>query len=174
MEFYFQSNSVMNSLKCPKSKSLTHCFTELFPIYQKNHWTIRRWDDQTTVPSTHHIISKIVGFLNALLWNFQYFFINLMKQFTLLSGLLIQVRVCHLVGWITGRRPGHRGLQWTSIHVASSTTVCKEIHIFFTNLFFQLNMFQSKKKLSYKDSSQKTLKESWFGNLPISNADPIQ
>ena len=31
-----------------------------------------------------------------------------MKQFTLLSGLLVQVRVCHLVGWITGRRPGHR------------------------------------------------------------------
>ena len=31
-----------------------------------------------------------------------------MKQFTLFSGLLVQVRVCHLVGWITGRRPGHR------------------------------------------------------------------
>ena len=101
------------------------------------------------------------------------FLMNHIKQFTLLSGLLIQVRVCHLVGWITGRWPGHRGLQWTSIHVASSTTVCKEIHIIFTNLFFQLNMLQSKKKLSYKDSLQKTLKESWFGNLPISNEDMI-
>ena len=34
MEFYFQSNSVMNSLECPKSKSLSHCLTEIFPIYQ--------------------------------------------------------------------------------------------------------------------------------------------
>ena len=34
MEFYFQSNSVMNSLKYPKSKSLSHCLTELSPIYQ--------------------------------------------------------------------------------------------------------------------------------------------
>ena len=32
MEFYFQSNSVMNSLKCPKSTSLSHCPTELFPM----------------------------------------------------------------------------------------------------------------------------------------------
>jgi hypothetical protein len=35
----FQSNSVMNSLKCPKSKSLSHCLTELFPICQNKHWT---------------------------------------------------------------------------------------------------------------------------------------
>ena len=28
----------MNSLKCPKSKSLSHCLTELFPIYQNKHW----------------------------------------------------------------------------------------------------------------------------------------
>ena len=32
MEFYFQSNSVMNSLKCPKSKSLSHCLTEIQSI----------------------------------------------------------------------------------------------------------------------------------------------
>ena len=36
MEFYFQSNSVMNSLKCPKSKSLSLCLTEIFPFYQNN------------------------------------------------------------------------------------------------------------------------------------------
>ena len=40
-EFYFQSNSVMNSLKCPNLKSLSHCPTESFPIYQNKHWTIR-------------------------------------------------------------------------------------------------------------------------------------
>ena len=51
MEFYFQSNSVMNSLKCPKSKSLSHCLTELFPIYQNNIWTIRQWDNHTIIPS---------------------------------------------------------------------------------------------------------------------------
>ena len=39
MEFYFQSNSVKNSWKCPKAKSATQCLTELFPIYQNNHQT---------------------------------------------------------------------------------------------------------------------------------------
>ena len=38
MEFYFQSDSVMNNLKCPKL--LSHCLTELFPIYQNKYWTI--------------------------------------------------------------------------------------------------------------------------------------
>ena len=51
--FYFQSNSVKNSLICPKAKSATHCLTKLFPIYQNKHWTIRRWDDHTLVPSCH-------------------------------------------------------------------------------------------------------------------------
>ena len=63
MEFYFQSNSVMNSLKCPKSKSLSHCLTELFPIYQNKHWTIRWQDDSSVNPSSHRIMLKIVGFL---------------------------------------------------------------------------------------------------------------
>ena len=45
MEFYFQSNSVMTSLKCPKAKLLSHCL----PISQNNIWTIRR-DDHTIVP----------------------------------------------------------------------------------------------------------------------------
>ena len=36
--------------------------TELFPIYQNEHWTIRWRDDHTVVPSSHHIILKIVGF----------------------------------------------------------------------------------------------------------------
>ena len=62
MEFYFQSNSVKNSWKCPKAKSATHCLTELFPIYQNKHWTIRRRDDRSVDPSSHHIILKIVGF----------------------------------------------------------------------------------------------------------------
>ena len=34
MEFYIQSNSVMNSFKFPMTKSLSHCLTELFPIYR--------------------------------------------------------------------------------------------------------------------------------------------
>ena len=53
----------MNSLKCPKAKSLSHCLTELFPIYQNNIWTIRQWDDHTIIPSSHRILLKIVGFL---------------------------------------------------------------------------------------------------------------
>ena len=63
MEFYFQSNSVMNSLKCPKSKSLSHCLTELFPIYQNKHWTIRRRKDRFVDPPFHRIILKIDGFI---------------------------------------------------------------------------------------------------------------
>ena len=51
IEFYFQSNSVMNSLKCPKSKSLSHCLNELFPIYQDKYWTIRQQDDRSVDPS---------------------------------------------------------------------------------------------------------------------------
>ena len=41
----------INSLKCPKAKPSTHCLTELFQIYQTNHWTIRWWNDQKIVPS---------------------------------------------------------------------------------------------------------------------------
>ena len=67
MEFYFQSNSVMNSLKCPKSKSLSHCLTELFPIYQNKHWIIRRQKDCSVDPLFHRIILNIVGFLNILI-----------------------------------------------------------------------------------------------------------
>ena len=61
-KIHFQSNSVMNSLNTPKTKSLSHCLTELFPIYQNNIWTIRRWDDHTIIPLPHRIILKIVGF----------------------------------------------------------------------------------------------------------------
>ena len=63
MEFYFQSNSVKNSLKCHKAKSATHCLTKLFPIYQNKHWTIIRWDNHTDIPSSHRLILKIVGFM---------------------------------------------------------------------------------------------------------------
>ena len=63
IEFYFQSNSVINSLKCPKSKSLSRCLSELFPIHQNKHWTIRRRRDNRSVdPSSDSIILKIVGF----------------------------------------------------------------------------------------------------------------
>ena len=48
--FFFQSNSVKNSLKCPKAKSANHCITKLFPIYQNKNWTIRRQDNHTVVP----------------------------------------------------------------------------------------------------------------------------
>ena len=74
------------------------------------------------------------------------YFINFDKPYetidSSISGLLIQVRVCHLVGWITGRRPGHRGLQWTSIHVASSTTVCKKV---FFKFFFTEQCFNKRR-----------------------------
>ena len=50
-------NSGMNSLKCPKS------LTELLPIYQNKHWTIRQWDNCYVDPLSHRIILKIVGFL---------------------------------------------------------------------------------------------------------------
>ena len=52
MEFYFQSDSVKNSLICPKTKSATHCLTELFPFYQNKHWIIRRRDNHTIVLSS--------------------------------------------------------------------------------------------------------------------------
>ena len=49
----------MSILKCPKSKSLSQCLTELFPIYQNKHWTIRQWDNCSIDPSSHRIILKI-------------------------------------------------------------------------------------------------------------------
>ena len=55
----------MNSLKCPKSKSLSHCITELFTIYQNKHWTIIWHDDRFIDPSSHRIILKIVDFLGS-------------------------------------------------------------------------------------------------------------
>ena len=61
--FFFQNISVENSLICPRTKWASHCLTELFPIYQNNIWTIRRWDDHTIIPSSHRIILKIVVFL---------------------------------------------------------------------------------------------------------------
>ena len=50
----------MNNLKCPKL--LSHCLTELFPIYQNKHWTIRRQDNCSVDLLSHHIILKIVRF----------------------------------------------------------------------------------------------------------------
>ena len=53
----------MSSLKCPKSKLLSHCLTELFPIYQNKHWAIRLQDNSSVDTLSHRIILKIVGFL---------------------------------------------------------------------------------------------------------------
>ena len=63
MDFYFQSNSAMNSLKCPKSKSLSHCLTKLFLFYQNKHWTIQRRNNGSVDQPFHRILSKIVRFL---------------------------------------------------------------------------------------------------------------
>ena len=60
---FFQNNSVENSLICPRTKSASHCLTELFPIYQNKHWTIRRRDDHIVVQSSHLNIFKIDWFL---------------------------------------------------------------------------------------------------------------
>jgi hypothetical protein len=57
---------VMNSLKCPESKSLSHCLTELFLIYQNKHWTIRRRNDRFVNPPFHRNLLKIDGFLNKI------------------------------------------------------------------------------------------------------------
>ena len=51
----------MNSLSCPKSNSLSHCLSELFPTCQNKHWTIRQRDDHFIDPLSHCIILKIVG-----------------------------------------------------------------------------------------------------------------
>ena len=61
IEFWFHSDSVMNSLNW-KSKSLSQCLTELFPMYQNKHWIIRQPDDCSVNPSSNCIMLKIVGF----------------------------------------------------------------------------------------------------------------
>ena len=60
---FFQNDSVENSLICPRTKSASHCLTELFPIYQNKQWTIRRRDNHIVVQSSHRNISKIDWFL---------------------------------------------------------------------------------------------------------------
>ena len=57
----FERNFAKNWVKKIKFY-LSHCFTELFPIYQNKHWTIRRRNDRFVVPLFHPIISKIDGF----------------------------------------------------------------------------------------------------------------
>ena len=70
MDFFFQNNSVENSLICPKDKSANHCPIEIFPIYQKKHWTIRRWDDHIVVQTSRRNMFKIDGFV-AICWHTQ-------------------------------------------------------------------------------------------------------
>ena len=71
----------MNSLKCTKSKSLSHCLTELLPLYHNKHWTIIQWDDRSVYPSSHRIISKIFGFQESVcsFWNKNFFKAKLRK-----------------------------------------------------------------------------------------------
>ena len=57
--FSLQNNSVENIFICPKTKSATHCLTELLPIYENKHWTIRRRDGHIVVPSSNCNILKI-------------------------------------------------------------------------------------------------------------------
>ena len=70
MEFcFFQNNSVENSLICHRTKSASHCLTELFSIYQNKHGTIRRRDGHIVVQSSHRNIFEIDGLLISLLFN---------------------------------------------------------------------------------------------------------
>ena len=57
--FFFQNNSVENSLICPRAKSANQCLTELFPMYQNKHWTIRQRDDHIVVPLSNRNKLKI-------------------------------------------------------------------------------------------------------------------
>ena len=66
----------MNSF-CPKSKSLRHCLTELFPIYHNRHWTIRQRDNSSVDPSSHRVILMIVGFLLSQCIEHTQFFVHL-------------------------------------------------------------------------------------------------
>ena len=56
---FLQNNSVENSFICPRTKSASQCLTELFPIYQNKHWTIRWRDDHIVVQLSHRNIFKI-------------------------------------------------------------------------------------------------------------------
>ena len=60
--------NLSNSLICPNTKSATHCLTELLPIYENKHWTIRRRDDHIVVPSSNCNILKIDWILTFPLW----------------------------------------------------------------------------------------------------------
>jgi hypothetical protein len=64
MEFYFQSNSLMNSLKCPKSKSLSHCLTELFLLFYnleklKSTYLSTAWYALTPSQQALHCLAKL-------------------------------------------------------------------------------------------------------------------
>ena len=71
-------------MTCPKTKSATHCLTDLFSIRQNKHWTIRRRDNRFVDQSSHCILFKIVGFLNTslLLLSYCFFF----KAFNLVDN----------------------------------------------------------------------------------------
>ena len=62
MDFFFQNDSVENSLICPRTKSASHCLTELFPIHRNKHWTIRRRDDNIVIQWSNRNIFKVDWF----------------------------------------------------------------------------------------------------------------
>ena len=66
-------------MKCPKTKSATHCLTKWFPIYRNKHWTIRRRDDHSADPSSNRIILKIVGFQEKQDWKWQKVYLKLFR-----------------------------------------------------------------------------------------------
>ena len=92
---------------CPMTKSATHCLTELFPIYQNKHWTIRRRDNHSVDPSSYRIILKIVGFQNCLMdfvtfdwfcslkWNNCFTFANGKKKIHLQMDICCHFHFCH-------------------------------------------------------------------------------
>ena len=81
-------------MKCPKTKSATHCLIELFPIYQNKHWTIRRRDDQTVDPSSHCIILKIVGFIQTSNNNLKAFEIRYPSCSTMATYWVLIIIIC--------------------------------------------------------------------------------
>ena len=76
----------------PKTKLATHCLTELFPICQNKHWTIRRQDDCSVGLSSHGIILEIVRFeISNSLRPKSYPNTNFLKSYFLLQKWLILI-----------------------------------------------------------------------------------
>ena len=68
MEFNFQSNSLMNSLKFPKVKSMSPCLTKLFPIYQNNIWWMVGWSYHRHIVPPYYIEDCQISYNHHTLW----------------------------------------------------------------------------------------------------------